>query len=100
MSKNGRRARSDQQITPASRADQGPAESPWEGLVVPKSIRSLSPEKRAKVDALRAAALRHQEAGQRRDDAVARCRTAGLSWELIGQLVGTTGSAARQKYGQ
>lgn len=32
-------------------------------------------------------------------DAVARARDSGYSWRTIGSLVGTSGEAARQRYG-
>lgn len=32
--------------------------------------------------------------------AVASARTSGLSWATIGSLLGTTGEAARQRYGK
>ncbi|MBC7460567.1 MAG: hypothetical protein H7287_04330 [Thermoleophilia bacterium] len=32
-------------------------------------------------------------------DAVIACRVSGLSWTIIGALLGTSGEAARQRYG-
>lgn len=49
---------------------------------------------------LRQAFLARAEAEQRVTEAVERARTEGHSWASIGAMVGTSGEAARQKYGQ
>jgi len=49
---------------------------------------------------LRQAFLARAEAEQRVTDAVRRARADGHSWASIGAMVGTSGEAARQKYGQ
>jgi hypothetical protein len=50
--------------------------------------------------ALRTAALKraHAEAGLA--NAVARARVDGHSWQAIGAMLGTSGEAARQRYGR
>ena len=49
---------------------------------------------------LRQAFLARAEAEQRVTDAVRRARADGHSWASIGAMVGTSGEAARQRYGQ
>jgi hypothetical protein len=49
--------------------------------------------------ALRLAALKRAEAERDLMVAVGRARKADLSWKVIGEIVGTTGEAARQRYG-
>lgn len=49
---------------------------------------------------LRHAFLARAEAEQRVTDAVEKARAEGHSWASIGAMVGTSGEAARQKYGQ
>jgi hypothetical protein len=48
--------------------------------------------------AVRAAALRRALAESELGEAVAAARTAGVPWDRIGEAVGTSGEAARQKY--
>lgn len=48
--------------------------------------------------ALRAAALRRALAETELGEAVAVARRAGVPWQRIGEAVGTSGEAARQKY--
>jgi hypothetical protein len=48
--------------------------------------------------AVRAAALRRALAESELGEAVAVARTAGVPWDRIGEAVGTSGEAARQKY--
>ena len=52
----------------------------------------------AAVIALRDAALARSDAERRMRDAVAEARRQGMSWAMIGSLVGTSGEAARQKF--
>jgi len=48
---------------------------------------------------LRRAVLSRSDAERSIKDAVARAREKGYSWALIGSLLGTSGEAARQRYG-
>lgn len=48
--------------------------------------------------ALRRAVLDRSDAERSVSDAVARARTDGWSWRAIGDLIGTSGEAARQRY--
>lgn len=48
---------------------------------------------------LRSAVIERSVAERHMLDAVKAARTAGLSWAAIGNLVGTSGEAARQRYG-
>jgi predicted phage gp36 major capsid-like protein len=50
--------------------------------------------------AVRDAFLARAEAERQLADTVARARHAGMSWSSIGAMVGTSGEAARQRYGQ
>ena len=50
--------------------------------------------------ALRGAVGRRADAEKDLLDAVRRARASGLTWSAIGTLVGTTGEAARQRYGK
>jgi hypothetical protein len=49
---------------------------------------------------VRAAFLSRAEAERQLADAVAAARDEGHSWASIGAMVGTSGEAARQRYGQ
>ncbi|GAC1379864.1 MAG: hypothetical protein NVSMB48_04580 [Marmoricola sp.] len=51
------------------------------------------------VASLRSAVAERSEAERHLLDAVKAARAAGLSWSAIGNLVGTSGEAARQRYG-
>ena len=55
---------------------------------------------REAVAALRSAAHERSDAERHVLEAVRGARQAGLSWSAIGALVGTTGEAARQRYGR
>ena len=50
--------------------------------------------------ALRQAVTARSDAERWIRDAVGHARQAGMSWALIGSLIGTSGEAARQRYGQ
>ena len=50
--------------------------------------------------ALRQAVTARSDAERWIRDAVGQARQAGMSWALIGSLIGTSGEAARQRYGQ
>ncbi|MDG3016237.1 hypothetical protein [Speluncibacter jeojiensis] len=49
--------------------------------------------------ALRAAAEARSRAEKQAADAVSAARDGGYSWSLIGSQLGTSGEAARQRYG-
>lgn len=49
---------------------------------------------------VRQAFLARAEAERRVTEAVVKARAAGHSWASIGAMVGTSGEAARQRYGQ
>lgn len=51
------------------------------------------------VAALRSAVLERSEAERHLLEAVRQARDSGMSWAAIGLLVGTSGEAARQRYG-
>jgi hypothetical protein len=51
------------------------------------------------IDALREAVSARASAELAVRDAVGRARAAGLSWALVGSMIGTSGEAARQRYG-
>ncbi len=51
------------------------------------------------VSALRRAVAARADAERSVRDGVGHARQAGLSWALIGALLGTSGEAARQRYG-
>jgi len=50
--------------------------------------------------ALRRAVTARSDAERSIRDAAGHARQAGMSWALIGSLIGTSGEAARQRYGQ
>ena len=50
-------------------------------------------------DALRRAVVSRSDAERAIRDAVAQARAQGYSWAFIGRIVGTSGEAARQRYG-
>jgi hypothetical protein len=52
------------------------------------------------VTAVRLAALRRTQAERELADAIATARREGTPWQVIGTLVGTSGEAARQRYGK
>jgi hypothetical protein len=54
----------------------------------------------AALRALRQAALKRVHAEAELADAVALARAEGHSWQSIGAMLGTSGEAARQRYGQ
>lgn len=53
----------------------------------------------AAIGQLRAAVAEQSAAERHMLDAVKAARDAGMSWASIGTFVGTTGEAARQRYG-
>jgi hypothetical protein len=53
------------------------------------------------VTAVRLAALKRSQAERELADAISAARREeGTSWQVIGRLVGTSGEAARQRYGK
>ena len=54
----------------------------------------------AAVSTLRRAVTARSDAERSIRDAVDQARRDGLSWAMIGSLIGTSGEAARQRYGQ
>ena len=52
------------------------------------------------VTLLRAAVAERSEAERHLLEAVRAAREAGMSWSAIGSFVGTSGEAARQRYGK
>ncbi|MCG2622523.1 hypothetical protein LVY72_11425 [Arthrobacter sp. I2-34] len=54
----------------------------------------------AAVLALRDAVIERSEAERHLSRAVAQARAAGLPWSTIGTFLGTSGEAARQRYGK
>ena len=54
----------------------------------------------AALRALRKAFRNRADADRRLADAVSAARTQGHSWATIGSMIGTSGEAARQRYGQ
>mgnify|MGYP001328541689 CR=1 FL=1 len=54
----------------------------------------------AALQQLRAAVLERSDAERAIRTAVDQARTDGYSWNLIGTMLGTTGEAARQRYGR
>ncbi len=51
------------------------------------------------VAALRTAVLERSEAERHLLEAIRQARESGMSWSAIGRMVGTSGEAARQRYG-
>ncbi len=51
------------------------------------------------VAALRTAVLERSEAERHLLEAIRQARESGMSWSAIGLMVGTSGEAARQRYG-
>lgn len=65
----------------------------------PRYIMSLSEEAAAVVAALQRAAIHRSEIDASIDGLVEDLRDLGASWAAIGWSVGTTGEAARQRWG-
>ena len=70
------------------------SESMAESLESDDTEPTTSPEEAT----LRAAALRRSLAETELGNAVATARRGGVPWQRIGEAVGTSGEAARQKY--
>jgi hypothetical protein len=68
-------------------------------------FENFEPERGSGLDAtalrdLRAAFQNRADAEKQLADAVEVARSAGHSWASVGAMVGTSGEAARQRYGQ
>ncbi len=70
------------------------SESMAESLESDDTEPTTSPEEAT----LRAAALRRSLAETELGNAVAAARRSGVPWQRVGEAVGTSGEAARQKY--
>lgn len=68
-------------------------------VFVPQSLRRASPAQREVVRQLQLTVLRRQRLMDEVDALVAELRSSGVSWNSIGWSVGTTGEAARQRWG-
>lgn len=66
----------------------------------PRSIMNLSAEAAQVVAALQRAAIHRAEVDASIDELVLELRDLGASWAAIGWSVGTTGEAARQRWGE
>ena len=69
-----------------------------------RRFESYDPSRADELDAgavalLRAAVAERSDAERHLLEAVRAARTSGMPWSAIGSLVGTTGEAARQRYG-
>lgn len=62
----------------------------------PAADQEMDPEA---VAALRGAVQERSDAERHILDAIRQARQAGMSWSVIGAFVGTSGEAARQRYG-
>lgn len=62
----------------------------------PDPDQEMDPEA---VAALRAAVQERSDAERHVLEAIRKARGAGMSWSVIGAFVGTSGEAARQRYG-
>jgi len=65
----------------------------------PRAFKRLSSEGREAVSGLQQIAASISEAQEHLEEHVEWARQAGASWDLIGWSVGTTGEAARQRWG-
>ena len=61
---------------------------------------AIAPEDAEPLEAVRAAFEERARAEQCLADRVADARAAGISWANIGKMIGTSGEAARQRYGR
>lgn len=68
--------------------------------VVPRALRNLDPELRQVVRGLQEAAEAVQAAQEAVAEGVSDARDQGLSWASIGWALGTTGEAARKRWGE
>lgn len=67
--------------------------------LVPRSIKGATPEQGAYLSAIQKTSAEMAELSERLDHLVPEARAEGLSWEAIGWVLGTTGSAVRKRWG-
>lgn len=67
--------------------------------IVPRSLRKLSPDVRAEVRGLIESAVQVERAQADVAERVAELRDQGVPWSAIGWAVGTSGDAARKRWG-
>lgn len=115
MGKGGRRPRIDQETRDFVPFDSGTdfddeqvAVMAWSdpddggrrrAVVLPRSLSRLGDESRGEARHLQQLGVQLQELADSIDDQVLACRDAGVSWAGIGWCLGTTGEAARQRWG-
>lgn len=68
-------------------------------VILPRSLSRLGGEARAEARSLQQLGLQLQEIAEQIDAQVEQCRESGVSWSGIGWCLGTTGEAARQRWG-
>lgn len=68
-------------------------------VMLPRSFTRLDPDTQELAAEVQAAALALQQAHADLEQLVAQLRASGGSWSLVGWCVGTTGEAARQRWG-
>lgn len=73
---------------------------PWAKRFEDYEPRSEDTRDPSSLEQLRDAVLARSEAERSIRDAVAAARSEGQSWAAIGSLLGTSGEAARQRYGR
>lgn len=69
-------------------------------VIRPASFDRLSPDALAAAEELQVIVGMRRQLAQQLDQAVLDARSDGLSWGQIGFCVGTSGEAARQRWGQ
>ena len=67
-------------------------------VIVPRAVARLSQEASEVVSDLQGKAFQLQEIREQVEDLVVIAREVGVSWDVIGWSVGTTGQAARQRW--
>lgn len=68
-------------------------------VAIPRALNRLSDQGREVIADLQAVAIAARQAQEHVSEHVALARRVGASWDLIGWSVGTTGEAARQRWG-
>lgn len=68
-------------------------------VAVPRALDRLSDQGREVITDLQRVAMAARQAQEHVGEHVALARRVGASWDLIGWSVGTTGEAARQRWG-
>lgn len=102
MGKKGRRARTDAAVSPPACSVVAAARETLEmcPAVVPRAVERLSAVDRAAVRALQEVTVELRERERAQADLVGELRGQGLPWAAIGWAVGTSGEAARQRWGK